>query len=303
MRILITGANGLVGQKVCEQLLKDENLELIATSKSACKLPVAGPYFQLLDITDNAAVLRCVETIRPQVVINCAGITQVDQCEEDKALSWKVNVEAVGNLIAACGKVNARLVQLSTDFVFDGLTGMYTENDVPSPVNYYGVCKLEAERMIAQSLVDYAIVRTVLVYGVTAKMTRSNLVFWVKGALEKGEAIHVVDDQFRTPTLAEDLAKACIDLSCSCNNGVYHVSGNDYLSVIDFAYQVADFWGLNKGLISPISSYSLSQLGKRPARTGFKLDKINKETGYLPSSIQEGLGVVKQQLDNIGKIN
>ncbi|OFY93109.1 MAG: NAD(P)-dependent oxidoreductase, partial [Bacteroidetes bacterium RIFCSPLOWO2_12_FULL_31_6] len=202
-------------------------------------------------------------------------------------------------LIDASGNYQTHLIHLSTDFVFDGENGPYKEEDKPNPLSYYGESKYEAEKLVQQSNIKWSIVRTIIVYGVVEDMSRSNIVLWAKQALEKGNPLNIVNDQFRMPTLAEDLAQACWLIAEKSATGIYHICGKDLMNILELVNRVADFYGYDKTIISPIASTSLNQAAKRPPKTGFVLDKAIKELEYSPCSFEEGLGVVTEQLKAI----
>ena len=209
-----------------------------------------------------------------------------------------MNVNAVEYLLAACEKHNTHLIHLSTDFVFDGEDGPYSEGDIPKPLSYYGESKFASEKVLQNSeYKNWAIARTIIVYGVVEKMSRSNIVLWAKGALEKGDPINVVDDQFRSPTLAADLAKGCVLIADKQAKGVYHLSGKDLMSILELVNRVADFFNLDKSSITPIKSTTLNQAAKRPPKTGFLLDKAINELAYNPVSFEEGLAIVSEELE------
>lgn len=297
MKILITGSNGLLGQKLVHKLKADSDVQLIATSRGANRLKGQQGYdYRSLDITSQQEVDQLLDEVQPDVVINTAAMTNVDACEHDKEGCQKLNVDAVQYLVEACIRNYSHLVHLSTDFIFDGKDGPYREDADPNPLSYYGKSKLAAEEIIQKSAVRAAILRTVLVYGIAEDMSRSNIVLWAKGALEKGQPINVVDDQFRTPTLAEDLADGCILAAKKKATGIYNISGKDQLSIMQIVQQVADYWGLDKSIISPVSSKTLNQAAERPPITGFVLDKARKDLGYEPHSFKEGLAVVDEQM-------
>jgi dTDP-4-dehydrorhamnose reductase len=192
-------------------------------------------------------------------------------------------------------------LKLYCRFVFDGADGPYNETAIPNPVSYYGQTKLEAEHLVTASNCRWTILRTVLVYGIVSDMSRSNIVLWAKEALEKGNPINVVNDQWRTPTLAEDLADACLLAFSHKAEGIYHVSGKDFMSIAALVAKVADFYQLDKSLIKEISSASLNQAARRPVKTGFILDKAMTELNYHPHSFEEGLAILNQQLKkNVG---
>jgi dTDP-4-dehydrorhamnose reductase len=189
-------------------------------------------------------------------------------------------------------------VHVSTDFIFDGIDGPYREEDQPAPLSYYGESKLAAEQLVLESGLPAAIVRTVLVYGIAEDMSRSNIVLWAKGALEKNQPIKVVDDQFRTPTLAEDLAMGCFLAATKKAEGIFNISGKDFMSIRELVGRVAIYFNLDDSLVETVSSRTLNQKAKRPPRTGFILDKAEKELGYQPHSFEEGIAIVMSQLPN-----
>jgi dTDP-4-dehydrorhamnose reductase len=298
--VLITGSNGLLGQKLISIATSTDSINLIATSKGANRYPLSGGYsYAEMDISDTSVIEEVVSLYKPDVIINTAAITNVDICHVERALCSEINVEAVRKLIDVCERKQIHLIHLSTDFVFDGLEGPYVEDAEPNPVSYYGTSKLKAESLLKGSKCTWTIIRTVLVYGITENMSRSNIVLWVKDSLENGKPIKVVDDQWRTPTLAEDLAIGCLLAAEKRAEGIYHISGKDMLTVHGIAESVADFWGLDKSLITPVSSASLNQEAKRPLKTGFVLDKAINELGYSPRSLEEGLNLMDKQLKGL----
>lgn len=296
-KILITGSNGLLGQKLVKQLKNHPNLELIATSRGENRVSDQSGYtYHSMDITDAADIAQVFEKFQPQVVINTAAMTNVDACESDKEGCWKLNVTAVEYLIAESEKYQSHFIHLSTDFVFDGEDGPYKEDDLPNPVSYYGESKLAAEELVKKAKTNWAIARTIIVYGIVEDMSRSNIVLWAKSALEKKQKLTIVNDQFRSPTLAEDLAIGCILIAEKEAQGIYHLSGKDFMSIVELVRRVASFYNLDDSFIEEISSASLNQAAKRPPKTGFILDKAIKELNYDPRSFEEGMQELELQL-------
>lgn len=296
-KILVTGSNGLLGQKLTDAVLKNKQFELIATGKGANRHPVKEGYiYEQMDITDKESIAFIVNKHQPDAIINTAAMTNVDTCETQREECWLLNVTAVEYLIDICRDNNIQLIHLSTDFIFDGEEGPYTEEGKPNPLSYYGESKLAAEKLLEKSGIHYAILRTIIVYGIVNDMSRSNIILWAKGALEKGNPINVVNDQWRMPTLAEDLADICLLAVEKDAQGVYNASGKDLMSIIELVERVADYYGLDKSLIKPISSTTLNQAAKRPKRTGFILDKSIRELGYNPHSFEEGIRIMEKQL-------
>lgn len=303
-KVLITGSNGLLGQKLVHQLKNRSDVRLIATSKGKNRISdLSGYSYHDLDITNRHAVDDLFAEMLPDVVINTAAMTNVDACESDKENCRKINVNAVRYMVDVLELLqnnhenyHPHFIHLSTDFIFDGENGPYTEEDEPNPLSYYAWSKLESEKIVRASKLKWAIGRTIIVYGVAEAMSRTNIVLWAKGALEKGELIHIVDDQFRMPTLAEDLAEGCILIMDKEALGIFNLSGKDYMSVLELVYRVADFYRLDKSIVRPIKSSTLNQAAKRPPKTGFNLDKSKRELNYNPHSFEEGLAILEQQL-------
>lgn len=306
-KILITGSNGLLGQKLVYTLIKRKDVQLIATSLGTNRLlKQEGYIYESLDITNRSEVETVVNKYLPDVIINTAAMTNVDACETKREECWALNVKSVQNFVDVISKqppiINHQplFIHLSTDFIFNGEKGSeYVETDKPDPKSYYAFSKYEAEKILEKSTFKWAIARTIIVYGIVDNMSRSNIVLWAKDALTKGQKINVVDDQFRSPTLAEDLADGCILIADKGATGIFHLSGKETMSILELVYKVADFWHLDKTLITPSKSNNLNQAAKRPPRTGFDISKAKVELGYNPHSFVEGLAILDEQLKEV----
>ncbi len=301
-RILITGANGLLGQKLVGLLANQPDVELFATARGANRLPAAEGYTYLpMDITDRQQVLDVITQVRPDSVIHGAAMTDVDKCEVDKDGCWAQNVTAVEYMVEACRAVGAFLCHVSTDFIFDGAAGPYTEEAEGNPLSFYGWSKYAAEKVVMNAgrgggPLNWAIARTVLVYGIAHDMSRSNIILWVKKSLEEGKTIKVVTDQFRSPTLAEDLAAGCALIAQKQATGIFNISGKEVLTPHEMALQTADYFGLDKSLITEATAATFQQTARRPPRTGFIIDKARTELGYSPRSFSEGIALLAGQM-------
>ncbi len=296
MKILITGANGLLGQKLVKLLMAERDISLIATARGESRLGTYGDVvYESLDITNRQSVLDVIGRHRPDAIINTAAMTNVDQCESEKAACDALNIDAVSYLNEAAEQTGAFFLHLSTDFIFSGNEGPYDENGIPAPVNYYGESKLLAEEIVRNSKTKWAIARTVLVYGIVPDMSRSNIILWVKGSLESGKSIQVVDDQWRTPTLAEDLAMGCYLIVKNQAQGIYNISGGDMLTPYEMAIKTARFFNLDEKLINKTDSTKFTQPAKRPPKTGFIIDKAKNDLGYKPHTFEEGIQIVAAQ--------
>ena len=294
-KILITGSNGLLGQKLVLALC--DNHEVLATSIGACRMNnQSGFAYQNLDVTNEQAVRKIVLDFQPDAIINTAAMTNVDACEDDQEACDKLNVYAIQYLADACAEVGAHLVHISSDFIFDGEDGPYREEDHANPLSYYGLSKWKSEQILQKHSCDWAVLRTIIVYGTADNLSRGNIVLWGRGALKKGDPLNIIDDQFRSPTLAEDLAQACILAVEKRAKGVYNTSGKDIMSILEMVERMADFYGCDKSIINRISTATLNQKAKRPPKTGFILDKSINELAYQPHSFEEGLAIVEQQI-------
>jgi dTDP-4-dehydrorhamnose reductase len=311
MKILLTGSNGLLGQKLVYKLRNQAGIDCIATARGENRLiQKEGYVYTEMDITNKEEVKKVLTKHMPDAVIHTAAMTNVDACETDKENCVAMNVSAVQYIADALQELQQsnqgykpQMVHLSTDFIFDGTHGPLDETEKPNPLSYYAWSKLEAEKILQESNIHWAIARTVLVYGIVDNMSRSNIVLWAKQNLEQGKKINVVDDQFRTPTLAEDLADGCILLVKKKAQGIYNISGKDFMSILELVHQVADYYGLDKSLINPSKSSDIKQPAQRPPITGFIIDKAIKDLGYNPHSFVEGIKLMDEQVKQatIGK--
>jgi dTDP-4-dehydrorhamnose reductase len=291
MRILITGANGLLGQQLTKHLLQTTDYELIATGKGPCRLVLPpGPRWQYvsLDLTDGMAVSLFCSRYQPDVVIHAAARTQADDCERDPIGCWAHNVTAIRFLLDALQLVRPYFIFLSTDFVFDGEAGPYKETDWPQPVNYYGSSKVAGEKAVLASGLCAAIVRTCLVYGNIAGGSRHHFTGWVKDSLRAGTVIRVVDDQWRTPTFVEDLAGGILLLIHKHAEGIFHVAGPEWLTPYQMALQTANYHKLDTEKIIRVTADHFTQPAKRPPKTGFDIS-VMRGLGYDPVTFTEGL--------------
>lgn len=298
MKILITGANGLLGQKLVSALGNSAHT-ILASGQGDCRilnLPENVSY-RPCNVTNDEEVKQTWKDFQPDAVIHTAAMTNVDECELNPEKCQVQNVIATQNVLHACEMVGAQLIHLSTDFIFDGTSGPYSEMDKPNPISIYGQSKLDAETQVQKARCPWSIVRTVLVYGIAPGLSRSNIILWVKASLEQGKEIQVVDDQFRTPTLAEDLATGCILIAEKKAEGIFNISGKDFLTPHEMAIQTADFFSLNKELIKQATAATFTQPAKRPPRTGFDISKAVKELGYSPHSFLEGIEILANQLN------
>ena len=296
-KVIITGSNGLLGQTLVNLLMKDPaNYLVVGLSKGENRMKRNDFSYYNVDITNYDHLRACISEIQPSFIINTAAMTNVDICEVKPKECNQLNVEAVKYLTLICTELKIHLIQISTDFIFDGLDGIYKETDPPNPLSIYGNSKLKAEQIVINSQVNFTILRTILVYGKVNRSKRSNIVLWVKEMLENNKEISIVSDQFRMPTYVEDLATACKLVLDKEAKGVYHISSNELLSVFEIANQITTVFKLNKKLIKSVSTKTLNQKAIRPLKTGFDLSKTIKDLEFHPTSFLDGLERFKQTL-------
>jgi dTDP-4-dehydrorhamnose reductase len=290
--IFITGANGLLGQKLCRDF--SSSYKVIATDLQPDNL-VSFPNlsYETLDITDRRSLEFHVRFYKPSVIINTAAYSDVDGCEMHQTKAWAINVGGVKNLVRACQTHDAKLVHLSTDYIFDGENGPYSEDDPPKPMNFYGETKLESEKLIRESGIDFIIVRTNVLFGF-GKNVKKNFLLWLLDKLSAGEKLKIVTDQLNNPTLADNLSECILAMVERNLSGIFHIGGAEYLSRYDFALKVAEVFGFKDAEIAPIKTDSLKQKAKRPSRGGLKIQKAQGILKTKLLNVKEGLKRAKE---------
>ena len=299
-KIVVTGANGLLGQKLVNMFSAISAYEVIAIARGEDRNDTASIYrYMNIDLTDFNAVAEKINKVKPHIIVNAAAMTNVDECEDKREQCDLINVELVKELVHLSEKHQSYLVHISTDFIFDGKNGPYKEEDEPNPLSYYGLSKLKSEKIIQESTLNYSILRTVLVYGIVDNMNKSNLVLWLKESLENKKEVTIIDDQFRMPTFVDDLAQACFSAIDKKAQGIFNVSSCELLSIYDMALEIAKTFDLDDSYVKRISTEELNQKAKRPAITGFDLRKSNKILKIPLVTFAENLQVFKNQLSTI----
>lgn len=294
MKTLIIGANGFTGRRILQSLSRQGIYELTGCSLHEDILPGNNYRFVQADMNNHPAIDRLIAEIRPDVVINGSALSVPDYCESHHEEAYAANVLAVENIARCCEKAGSRFIHLSTDFVFDGKKAeLYTETDTPAPVNYYGISKSQGEQAVAANCSNYANVRVVVVYGKALPGQHGNILQLVKNRLQAGQEIRVVSDQYRTPTWVQDIADGVEKLMHISQNGIWHICGDECLSIADIAYRVADYFKLDRSLIVPVTTEEMNEATPRPRFSGLSIEKAKRILGYAPHSLEEGMAEMK----------
>jgi dTDP-4-dehydrorhamnose reductase len=285
-RVLITGANGLVGSQFPK--INTGEFEIVYSSRSKPRFSFNGP-FHSIDFNETAGISEFLDQVNPDIIIHTAGVTAIDYAAKNPEETIRVNVEATYEIVTWCRSKNARLILFSTDFVFDGIAGSYSESDQTAPISIYGKSKLQAEQTVINRLTDFAIVRTSLVYGFNQNLARLSFPVWLKERLENGNAVDITDDQTRSPIYALDLAQMTLSLARSNRTGIYNLAGPQEFNVLDFAYEIAETFGLDKSLISGVKTKPMRDEIRRPLNTSLKTIKANEDLNFKALKVRDGL--------------
>ena len=291
MKLLITGASGLYGSKLAKLALA-KGIEVYSSDIQS--LSIHGNFVKL-DISGKQQVEEAFTTIKPDVVVHAATLTDVDKCETNKELAWKVNVEGTRNIVEAAGNVGSFLIYVSSDYVFSGEKGNYKETDKPGPINYYGLTKLKAEEIV-QTQPEYFIARPSVMYGSTPAAGKVNFALWLIETLRKGERIKIITDQWNTPTLNTNLAEMTLEVAERRLTGIYHLCGATRVSRFEFATQIAEAFGLDTGLIDKVLSSQFTWPAKRPTDSSLDTTKAQNTLSCKPLTMYKALEQLKFEL-------
>lgn len=295
-RILVFGANGMLGQRTVLKFSEEPELYEILLSSAEPTAILQGMDYVQADLTKREEVKKVIHDFVPDYIVNCAAYTNVDGCEKERDLSWKVNVSAVEFMAEGARAYDSAIVHISSDYVFDGTKGYYTETDLPNPISYYGRTKLAAENALKISGVMNTIIRTNVLYGVIAA-GRNDFVRWVVESLRQNKPIRIVTDQINNPTYLDDLAGAIYLAVKFKKFGLYNIGGAEFMNRYEFTLKIADYFNLDKSLISPITTAELNQPAPRPLKSGLVNLKAETELGYKPHSLEETFAKIKKSLD------
>lgn len=293
-RILVFGANGMLGQRLIEFYSRQPNIQLLACS--AEDEPVfENIEYRKIDITHRDDVKDILYDFYPDVIVNAAAFTNVDLSESERELAWKTNVKGVEYISEVSRVIDSHIVHISSDYIFDGKKGPYSEKDKPNPLGYYARTKLASENVLSMSGTYNTILRTNVLYGI-AHNSRPDYVRWVVKSLRDEKKISIVTDQINNPTFIDDLIQAISKVIEYKKFGVYNIGGKEFLSRFDFTMKIADFFSLDKSLVLPITTKDLNQPAPRPLKSGLIILKAETQLGYKPHTIKESLVKMKKEL-------
>jgi len=294
-RILVTGSNGMLGQRTVQFYSTKENIELLATSVEENSVVDSVEYISS-DIKNRDDIKKVIHDYCPDFIIHTAAFTNVDLSEKLREDAWKINVKGVEYIAEAARAIDAHIIHISTDYIFDGKDGPYIENAIPNPIGYYGRTKFASENALRISGTFFTILRTNVLYGI-APNSRPDFVRWVINSLSKKENIRIVKDQINNPTFIDDLVQGINKIIEFKKTGTYNIGGKEFLSRYDFTVRIADFFDLSKNLITPITTEELKQPARRPLKSGLIILKAETELGYKPHTIIESLAAMKKEFD------
>lgn len=292
--ITIVGAGSTTGAALIPMLLEETDEQLQLISSRPLEYDHDRVKMEVVNVRDKNELKQSIMSAMPSTIINLAAMTNVDRCETERQLAWDLNVTLVENLSRISRVLDAKMVHISTDYVFDGTKGPYTETSVPNPINYYGKSKLAGENTCVAGNSNTLIIRTNVIYGPPRE--RPDFVRWVLDALDSATPIRVVDDQIGNPTYVDDLAEVIMRLGMSRRTGIYHVGGADFLSRFDFALKIAEFFKLDPGIIRRVSTAELAQTAKRPLKLGLISLKAETDLRMKMRGIESGLTSIRQYL-------
>lgn len=292
MKFLVTGASGLLGTRLCELAVQRKCEVYSAYSRHR---PIQGTAVQF-DVSDRARVESTFEKIRPEVVVHAAALTDVDKCELEREVAWRINVEGTENIVGSCRKYGAFLVYVSTDYVFDGEKGMYEESDVAAPINYYGFTKLKAEESVESLANNYCVARASVIFGSNPAMGKMNFVLWLVNKLRKKERVEIVTDQWNSPTLNNSLAEMILEAVEREITGTYHLAGATRIDRYSFSKLIAETFGLDASLITPTLSKRFSWVARRPRDSSLNASKAEQTFRNKPLKLETALLKMKEEM-------
>ncbi len=304
-KLLIIGVSGLTGNKLAN--ISSQKFKVYGSYNTRSVVINNCEIFQL-DKTDKEKIKYKIMEIKPNVIVDCSALHNVDYCETHQEEAWKVNVEAPMHIVTLCKDINTRFIYISTDYVFDGTDNNYNEESKTNPLNYYGTSKLRAEERISNAGISYAIARTSLVFGWNPSELKGlksssgktmNFVIWALNKLREGESLRIVDDQYSTPTLADNLAEFLLSLANSNQDGIFHTVGSECINRYDFTLKIAEIFNIKRELVTPVSSSLFKQVAKRPMRCCLDVSKTRQTLKVKSLNVEESLLKMKEQEEEL----
>ncbi len=294
-KVLVTGANGMLGQNAI-RVLQDAELTVHGTDLQPEPLLNHPDTYTPLDLVDHEALMTLVNEFEPQWIVHTAAYTDVDGAEENPAVAFRINSEVVGTIVECCQQQGIKLIHISTDYVFSGTDGPYDEDDVPDPAGVYARSKFSGEELVRDSSIHWNVVRSNVLYGHGQEL-KSSFVTWLLTELKQARDVRIVNDQYNNPSYARRLAEVCRIIIDQNQHGIWHFGSREVISRLDFARKVADVFGLPPGLIHPISTSELSQRAPRPMLSGLVCNKVSTALNYPILSVTEELQMLKEELN------
>lgn len=295
MRALVTGANGVLGSRLVNRLLARGHSVVASARESAPRFPGLARYISA-DLADVAAIKRLVVEATPDVVLNAGAMTDVERCEGAPALAFGANVLGPAALAEATRESGALLVHLSTDYVFDGQAGPYSESDVPNASGVYAVTKHMGEQAVRTLGGAWAIARTAVVYG-WPPLSRPNFGAWLLQSLRERRPIKLFSDQFVSPTLASNLADMVVEVAERRLCGMWNLAGAEVVDRVTFGRALALAFGLDDSVISPVRMADAGLKSPRPPKSGLKVDKARAELSAQPLTLREALVAFRAEVE------
>ncbi len=291
MKLLITGASGLLGSKLVELAL-DAGHNVFSLYNEH---PAKGNQPIRVDLRDAEEVRSILANHAPDAVIHTASITDVDFCERNPSLAMDVNGKATGIVASACRELNSFLVYVSTDYVFDGQTGRYKEEDKPNPLNAYGQSKLLGEQMVSNLGMDHCTVRTSAMFG-CGREHRPNMGTWLLDQLSTGQTVKVINGQYTSPTLSTHLAKMLLEVTERRLTGIIHLAGANRMNRYEFAVRLAQEFKFNTALVEPVAPDSANWYAKRPLDSSLNIEKASHVLNVKPMMVDDELREFKLEI-------
>ncbi len=290
MKIFITGGSGLFGSKLAE-IAMSKGYEVFSGYRN--NVPPHGEPVRY-DLLDYGSIERVIEDIRPDAIVHSAALTNVDRCEEEPTLAFRMNSLATKKISEMARKYGIYMLYISTDYVFDGRRGYYKETDEINPINVYGFTKYVGELWVD------AVGRTSVIYGAKPASGKVNFALWLINKLGSGEEVRIIDDQYITPTLNTNLAKMSLEMVERGIKGVYHLAGETRVSRYDFTVKLAEVFGFDKELIKRSKMAEMNWKAERPKDSSLNTEKVSGVLNEKPYDLMKSLKVLKKEVYSDG---